>query len=53
MPKKKRIEPPEKQSARFIEDAQKMIDAGELSPIEADEALDELVRKGARPAKAE
>ncbi|MBA3896868.1 MAG: hypothetical protein H0X36_06985 [Sphingomonadaceae bacterium] len=45
VPKKKQIEPPDEQSRRFVEDAQRMIDAGELSPTEADEALDQLVRK--------
>lgn len=45
MPKKKNKETPKEQSARFKKEAQKLIDAGELSPSEADEALDELVRK--------
>jgi hypothetical protein len=45
MPKKKPGMTPEEQSERFKTDAQKLIDAGELSPIEADAALDSLVRK--------
>ena len=47
MPKKKRQETQEEQSARFKRDAQKLIDAGELNPIEADAAVDKLVRKAA------
>ena len=47
VPKKKRNETPDDQSKRFVEDAQRMIDAGELSPTEAAEGLDALVRKGA------
>ena len=43
MPKQKRKETPAEQSARFKAEAQKLIDAGELNPIEADEALDKLV----------
>lgn len=31
---------PEEQSKRFVEDAQKLIDAGELNPTEADKALE-------------
>lgn len=45
MPKKKQSEPPGEQSKRFVEDAQRMIDAGELSPTAADEVLDKLVRQ--------
>jgi hypothetical protein len=44
VPKKKQTEPPDEQSKRFAEDAQRMIDAGELNPIEADKALDAIVR---------
>ena len=43
MPKKKRQESQAEQSARFKRDAQKLIDAGELNPIEAEVALDRLV----------
>ncbi len=45
MPKRKQTEPPDEQSKRFLADAQRMIDAGELSPTEADAALDRLVRR--------
>ena len=47
MPKKKRQESQKEQSERFKKDAQRLIDAGELSPIEAEEALDKLLRKSA------
>jgi polyhydroxyalkanoate synthesis regulator phasin len=45
MPKKKTVEPPEEQGKRFVADAQKMIDAGELNPTVADAAVDKLVRQ--------
>lgn len=45
MPKKLKPESPKDQGARFKREVQKLIDAGELSPIEADAALDGLVRK--------
>lgn len=47
MPSKKQHESQAKQSARFRSDVQKMIDAGELNPTEADAALDALVKKAA------
>lgn len=43
MPKKQRKETQAEQSARFKAEVQKLIDAGELNPTEADEALDRLV----------
>lgn len=43
MPKQKRKETQEEQSARFKAEAQKLIDAGELSPTEADKAIDALL----------
>ena len=46
MPKKKHHETQAEQSARFKRDAQRMIDAGELNPTEAESALDALLRKG-------
>lgn len=49
MPTKKRHESQAKQSARFRSEAQKLIDAGELNPIEAEAAMDRLVRKAAAP----
>lgn len=47
MPKKSKSESAEEQSERFKRDAQAMIDAGELSPTDADAALDKLVRNQA------
>ena len=46
MPKRKHNETPEEQSARFRAEVEKLIAAGELSPTEADETLDRLVRRG-------
>jgi len=43
MPKKKHHETQAAQSARFKRDAQKLIDAGELNPTEAAEALERIV----------
>lgn len=48
MPKKKHEEMPSEQSARFRAEVERLIAAGELSPTEADTALDKLVRKHAR-----
>ena len=48
MPKKKHKETPEEQSARFRAEVERLVAAGELSPTEADEALDQLF-KGAGP----
>ena len=45
MPKKKHTETPSEQSARFKAEVEKMIAAGELSPAEAEAALDALVTK--------
>jgi hypothetical protein len=44
MPKKKRQESQAEQSARFKRDAQRLIDAGELNPTEAEAAVDRLVK---------
>ena len=50
MPKKKHKETPEEQSARFRAEVERMIEAGELSPTDADAALDRLVAtSGNRP----
>ena len=43
MPEKKHQETQEEQSARFIADAQKLVDAGELNLTEADERFDKLI----------
>lgn len=45
MPKKAKQESQAEQSARFKRDAQRLIDAGELNPIEAEKALEALIRK--------
>jgi polyhydroxyalkanoate synthesis regulator phasin len=45
MPKKKRHETQAEQSERFKKDAQKLIDAGELSPTEAEKGLEGLVKR--------
>jgi hypothetical protein len=48
MPKKKRHESQAEQSASFKKDAQKLIDAGELNPTEAAEALERLMKNAAQ-----
>lgn len=45
MPKKQKQESQTEQSERFKREAQRLIDAGELSPTDADAALDRLVRR--------
>lgn len=50
MPKRKRKETQAEQSARFKEEVQRLIDAGELNPTEADDGLDRLVTRN-RPSK--
>ena len=45
MPTKKNPETQKEQSKRFKRDAQKLIDAGELIPTDADAALDTLVKR--------
>jgi len=47
MPKAKNPISPAEQRKRFQAEVQRLIDAGELSPTEADAALDALVRKSA------
>jgi len=47
MPRKKQHESQAKQSARFRSEVQKLIDAGELNPTDAEEAMDKLVRRSA------
>lgn len=51
MPKKKRKETPAEQSARFKKEAQMLIDAGELSPTEAEARLDKLSRNAKQPLR--
>ena len=43
MPKKAKPESPKEQSERFVREAQKLIDAGELSPTDADAAVHRLI----------
>jgi hypothetical protein len=45
MPKAKNPLTPEEQKKRFEAEVRRLIDAGELSPTEADAALDNLVRR--------
>lgn len=53
MPKKQRNETPEEQIARFRAEVERLIEAGELSPTDAENALDALVRRGAiQPEKS-
>jgi hypothetical protein len=52
MPKKKRHETQAEQSERFKRDAQKLIDAGELNPTEAESALERLVASQKRAGKS-
>jgi hypothetical protein len=47
MPKKKTPETPEEQAARFRREAQKLVDAGQLTLTEGETALDAFVRSGA------
>lgn len=45
MPKKKHQDRPEAQSERFRSEAQKLIDAGDLNPTEANAAFERAVGK--------
>lgn len=47
-PKSKDAMTPEQQSEAFKREAQRLIDAGELDPTEAEAALDRLVRRSAQ-----
>ena len=51
MPKKVQSETQAEQSARFREEAEKLIEAGELNPTEADDALDRLTKRSKRPPR--
>lgn len=50
MPKQKRKETQAEQSARFKAEVQKLIDAGELDPTEAENLLEKIVTRRARSA---
>jgi len=47
MPKKKHPVTPDEQAERFRREAQKLVDAGLLTPTEGETALDAFVRSGA------
>lgn len=47
MPKKKNQETQEEQSERFRQTVRELVAAGELNPIEAENALDNLLSKSA------
>ena len=51
MPKKKNLESQAEQSERFRAEVARLIEAGELNPIEADAALDRLARLSLVPPK--
>ena len=51
MPKKQNAESAKEQSNRFEREAQRLIDAGELNPTEADAAVDNLVRRSKNKSK--
>lgn len=48
MPKKQSPETPEEQSERFKHETQKLIDAGELSPTEAETAIESILARQKR-----
>lgn len=48
MPKKLKPESQKEQSARFKREAQRLIDAGELSPTEAAERFEKVVKGAVR-----
>ena len=45
MPKKKQTESSEDQAKRFEAEVQRLINAGDLSPTEAEDRLDAIVRR--------
>jgi hypothetical protein len=51
MPKKKPGMTPEEQSERFKRDAQKLIDAGDLSPTEAAAAMERVIANVRTPKR--
>ena len=48
MPKKLKPESEAEQSERFRREAQRLIDAGELNPIDADAAMQKMLRSRQR-----
>lgn len=51
MPKKKKPESDAEQSARFLAEVERLVAAGELNPIDADAALEQLVRSANSPSR--
>jgi hypothetical protein len=51
MPAKKNQMTPEEQSEAFTREVRRRIDAGELSPTEADAALDYVVKRASHEAQ--
>jgi hypothetical protein len=49
MPKKKPGPTPEEQSERFRQEAERLIEAGDLSPADAEAALDALIKRSRKP----
>ena len=49
MPKQTKKETPKQQAERFRAEVERLIEAGELSPTDADNALDKLVRETSQP----
>lgn len=48
MPKKAKPETRAEQSARFVRETEALIAAGDLSPADAEAAMEKLVRSGAK-----
>jgi hypothetical protein len=48
MPKKQQKETPKEQAARFRDEVERLIEAGELNPTDADDALSRLVNHALR-----
>lgn len=44
MPKKRKLESPEDQAKRFEAEVQRLIDAGELNPTEAEARFEKMMR---------
>lgn len=51
MPKKKPGMTPEEQSAAFKREVQRLIDAGELNPTDADAAFERVVARAGKTAR--
>jgi hypothetical protein len=51
MPKKMHQETPEEQSERFRKEVQRLIEAGELNPTEADAAFERVLAQAVKPPR--